>query len=385
MNDVKPELKKLVSHLSQVHGYVSLVVCIFGSVANTLNIAVLTRREMTSPTNALLTGLAVADLLVMLEYIPFACHMYMQPSTPVPLTDRYSYPWSVFVLFHANFAQVCHTVSIWLTVTLAVWRYIAVAHPQRNREWCCMRTTIAAIISAYIVCPILCIPSFLAFSVQPTIARVDKDGHKIKFKDNVEGARNVTLYVLNISELGKANNDLLRQINFWIYSIVIKLIPCFALTELSRRLICALLETKKRRQQLTAASGSGKASTRNSRVLDKERQTDRTTRMLLAVLLLFLLTEFPQGILGLLSVWLGDKFFEHCYQKLGEVMDILALINSAINFILYCAMSRQFRSTFSILFRPSVLDRWLLVPQHNGNGDNNGCTTANNMTQVTQV
>lgn len=59
------------------HGYVSLIVCVFGSIANLLNIAVLTRREMLSPTNAVLTGLAVADLLVMTEYIPFACHMYL--------------------------------------------------------------------------------------------------------------------------------------------------------------------------------------------------------------------------------------------------------------------------------------------------------------------
>jgi hypothetical protein len=36
-------------------------------------------------------------------------------------------------------------------------------------------------------------------------------------------------------------------------------------------------------------------------------------------------------------------------------MDILALINSAINFILYCAMSRQFRKHFNILFRPKFL------------------------------
>jgi hypothetical protein len=90
----------------QVHGYVSLVVCLFGSVANSLNIAVLTRREMTSPTNALLTGLAVADLLVMLEYIPFACHMYMPQNSWRPATDQYSYTWAFFVLFHSNFAQV---------------------------------------------------------------------------------------------------------------------------------------------------------------------------------------------------------------------------------------------------------------------------------------
>lgn len=282
--------------------------------------------------------------------------------------------------------QVCHTVSIWLTVTLAVWRYVAVVHPQRNREWCCMRTTIAAIVSAYIVSPLLCIPLFLAFSIHPITTEVSIDGHIIKKPNNVDiGARNITIYIVNFSELGKANGNLLSHINFWVYSVVIKLIPCAALTELSRRLICALLETKRRRAKLSAAAGpSGKQSARSSRALEKERQTDRTTRMLLAVLLLFLLTEFPQGILGLLSVWFGEDFFKHCYQNLGEVMDILALINSAINFILYCAMSRQFRSTFSALFRPSVLDRWLPVPQNNGNGGNN-CTTANNMTQVTQV
>lgn len=281
-------------------------------------------------------------------------------------------------------------MSIWLTVTLAVWRYIAVAHPQRNREWCSMRTTIAAIVSAYIVSPLICIPLFLGFSIKPTTTTVDNNGYMIEKPNKVElpdgTTRNVTVYITNISELGKANDYLLTRINFWVYSVVIKLIPCAALTELSRRLICALLETKRRRQQLIPAPGpGGKQSTKSSRMLEKERQTDRTTRMLLAVLILFLVTEFPQGILGLLSVWFGEDFFTNCYHKLGEAMDILALINSAINFILYCAMSRQFRSTFSVLFRPSMLDRWLLVPQHNGNGDNNGCTTANNMTQVTQV
>ena len=32
---------------------------------------------------------------------------------------------------------------------------------------------------------------------------------------------------------------------------------------------------------------------------DKEKQTDRTTRMLIAVLILFLITEFPQAVLGI--------------------------------------------------------------------------------------
>ncbi|XP_075218212.1 myosuppressin receptor 1 [Lycorma delicatula] len=360
-----PHLEKFHTKYRKIHGYASLLVCLFGSVANSLNIAVLTRREMASPTNAILTGLAVADLLVMLEYIPFACHMYFSQR---PAKERYSYGWAAFVLLHSHFAQVCHSISIWLTVTLAVWRYIAVAYPQRNREWCGMQRTLIIIAAGYVICPILCIPLYLSFEIQPEITMLGEDGNTAKPNDT--DIYNATLYYVRLSDLSRANNNLLVDINFWIYSVVIKIIPCIALTVLSLRLICALMDTKRRREKLTGGSK------KNARNADKERQTDRTTRMLLAVLLLFLITEFPQGILGLLSVILGETFFTECYQNLGEVMDILALFNSAINFILYCAMSRQFRTTFSVLFRP----RWLPLPQVEQNGHNNHTTT-----QVTQV
>lgn len=91
--------------------------------------------------------------------------------------------------------------------------------------------------------------------------------------------------------------------------------------------------------------------------------------MLNAVLIMFLVCEFPSGILALLSGILGDTlksltymflrchlsflgkdFFSNVYNNFGEIMDMLALINSAVNFVLYCFMSAQFRKTFSQLF-----------------------------------
>jgi len=42
------------------------------------------------------------------------------------------------------------------------------------------------------------------------------------------------------------------------------------------------------------------------------------------------------------------------YVPLGDLMDILALINNGINFILYCTMSKQFRDQFTSLFAPST-------------------------------
>ncbi|XP_049766199.1 G-protein coupled receptor dmsr-1-like [Schistocerca cancellata] len=339
----------------EVHGYLSLFVCIFGSVANSLNIAVLTRREMISPTNSILTGLAVADLLVMAEYVPYALHMYLLRR---PRAQTYTYAWAVFVLFHSNFAQVCHTVSILLTVTLAVWRYLAVAHPQRGQIG--MPCTLAVVGSAYVLGPLLCAPHYLAFEVA----------------ELSEG--NATLHFVQMSRLSQAAGGLLSDVNFWVYGVVVKLTPCAALTVLSLRIVAALVETKRRRRQLTVSA--------SSRQQDKERQTDRTTRMLLAVLLLFLVTELPQGVLGLLSGLLGQRFFAECYVPLGELMDALALLNSAVNFILYCSMSRQFRVTFCQLFRPRALDRWIPVQTTAHNGHTGAAaTTTNNATQVTQL
>jgi len=67
--------------------------------------------------------------------------------------------------------------------------------------------------------------------------------------------------------------------------------------------------------------------------------------MLLAVVGLFQLTELPQGVLTLCSIFIPN-FFLDVYWPLGDVLDIAALLNNSINFVLYCTMSRQFRETF---------------------------------------
>ena len=169
------------------------------------------------------------------------------------------------------------------------------------------------------------------------------------------GANSYTIYTLGPSELATTNDDLLQKINFWIYSIVGKIVPCVALTILSLRLVQALVSARKRKDMLKSRNASSAPAPtpaiNNSRNADSERHTNRTTRMLLAVLFLFVVTEFPQGILALLSGVLGDNFYKECYANLQELMDILALINGAINFILYFGMSRQFRKAFQKLAR----------------------------------
>lgn len=344
---------------------------------------------MRTPTNAILTGLAVADLAVMLEYIPYAVHDYILTER-WPREQQLNYTWACYIKFHAIYAQLLHTISIWLTVMLAVWRFVAVTYPQLSREWCGMRNTVLTIILAYILCGVVVTPwLYFVSSIAQFEEVVNANGKVLhsrplseyiinyqakhdyanfsKFStfngsssggslsDNISRSdggsndttveRNITVYRLFHSDMALRNNAL-RLGTLLIYSVLIKLIPCIALTVLSLRLISALLEVKRRRQKLRnqllkAEEKSAQSTTMNSLVppsfapdgsqvnmvsssfairkkMDKAKQTDRTTQMLLAVLLLFLITEFPQGIMGLLNTILGEAFFMQCYLKLSK-------------------------------------------------------------------
>ncbi|RWS28231.1 FMRFamide receptor-like protein [Leptotrombidium deliense] len=363
---------------SPVHGYLSLFVCIFGIISNILNIIVLTRKEMQSSTNSILTGLALADMLVMIDYIPFSIHFFLDTDNK-SVAELYSYHWSLFTLTHAHFSVVCHTISTWLTVLLAIWRYLAVSFPTECKHWCSLRNTRWTIFMTYVFVPLICIPVYLSFSITPDIEKLS----------------NETFYRVDFSETALKHEQLLRKINFWVFSVGTKLVPCVLLTYLSLALIRVLMEAERRKQRLkpnsspyvtrsklsacetstiasnysihtnaignhtvpVSATSNNKLQLPQSCVKLPTRSSgssghpsDRTTRMLLSVLLLFLLTETPCGIVALLSAIIGPGFYENVYHPLGEVFDIMALTNSAINFILYCSMSRLFRVTFCKLF-----------------------------------
>ncbi|KAK8765225.1 hypothetical protein V5799_032166 [Amblyomma americanum] len=317
-------------YTSHLHGYLSVPVCVFGILANVLNIIVLTQRNMVSPTNRILTGLAVADMLVIATYLPYTIITHVMPQAPTQSFER-----AVFVLVHSHVSVVFHTVSTWLTVTLAVWRFLAVSFPASSKKWCSMQRARWAVVSMYVSCALCCLPLYLSLEV-----------HQI-------GTPQEPAYRVNFSNIALANDAFLRNLDFWAYSVLMKLVPCVALTGLSLGLLRVLYKAKARERRLRQGDCGHTGHGGNS-----EEDRDRTTRMLLAVLLLFLVTEFPSGILDLLSGIRGQDFVNHVYNNLGAVRDILTLVNSTVNFILYCFMSRQFRKTFAALFTPRIVANW---------------------------
>ncbi|XP_026763363.1 G-protein coupled receptor dmsr-1-like [Galleria mellonella] len=352
-NYCEGNFRDVISAYNSVHGYISLIVCFFGSLANALNVAVLTRRDLAAaPINRLLKWLAVADVFVMLEYVPFAIYRYLI----LPGQREMPYKWAAYLLFHMHFAQIFHTASICLTLSLAVWRYVAIKYSDRNHILCTERRCSTAILSSFIIPPILCIPTFMVFDIHTTVV--------------LEPTGPMILYYVDSDHEGQ-----LYQINFWVHAVVIKLLPCCILTIISLWLIREVYSANQHQKKVRVYNACPTNNKNGKRQCKADRRTNRTTKMLVAVLLLFLVTELPQGILGLLSGLLGRCFFKHCYNLFGELMDALALLNGAINFVLYCSMSRQFRMTFGQMMWRAHLHKWPLPTASHSDGQNTAKTS----------
>lgn len=320
---------------AQYHGYASVVVCLVGIVSSLFVVAVLTRRHMVNPTNLMLTALAVFDLLTMVSYIPFALHYYcLYGIEPSPSRDTLG--WAYFCLFHANFSVTTHTASIWLAVVLSTYRYIYIRS-------CCSENGPAAVdctrptTAGYAVAGVLVATLFI---LVPNFSSLTVEGVPYL-------STNQTMYVVTNRKWTRAvDRDTVNSVNFWVHALVIKLVPCALMSVFGYLLLVQVHRIHRRgadlRNRATLIQDGPNSRARN-------QEHNRTTAMLIAVIVLFQLTELPQGLLALCS-GLEPDFFESYYTPLGDIMDIVALVNNSINFTLYCTMSRQFRSTFLQIF-----------------------------------
>ena len=329
-----------------VHGYIANTVCIFGVISNVLNIIVLTRRHMITPTNCILTALAIADLLTMLTYLVYATYFYIA-TEPKP-EYSHSKGWMYFIMIHNHFIITCHNMAMWFTVTLAVFRYIFVCHHTIAGRLCSLQRAIMTIITVVVATILLCIPNYFLYKVIPVS----------------QAYPNLSGYWILDSDL-MIENPSYKIAIFWFFGVIMKVAPCILLSVVSTLIILMMKRASERRVRLLKQT---RASDH-----DVNHEHNRTTYMLVSVVLFFVITEFPQGILAMIS-GLNDHFFDEIYSNLGDVMDLLVLLNSAVNFILYCIMSQQFRDTFRSLFVGEWMCYYKQVRKMNGN--TNGYSTA---------
>ncbi|VDM46286.1 unnamed protein product [Toxocara canis] len=190
-----------------------------------------------------------------------------------------------------------------------------------------------------VVVSVLCIPTMLVHTIV-----------KMPMNALPSIAEPATLIVDQLYTLDMVQDACsLFQVNLWLTAIFLKAIPCVLLLWFTFALVSKLRDTDIKRNDLYSKSFR--------KHMRKTTVPDKTTYMLVIMISVFLATELPQGFLALLNGVYAADVHRFIYVNVGDLLDLLSLLNCSVDCFLYCAMSSRYRHTFNhILIRA---ESWL--------------------------
>lgn len=339
------EFNKFYVNFELIHAWLCMFLCCCSLLANAFNVAVLTRRSMTSTINHLLIAVAVCDSCLSVSYFIFVLHFKFISVCPA---SQLTYSWTLFALVHANMSIVFRASSLWLSVIIAGYRKTILYLNQPNAREKLSTAPLAATLTIFAV-SFVASPIFLGNTIKEELSPKDSEciNDTLVFYQVVPSAK---LYLYDC---------FLLKINHFINAVLLKFLP---LCLLAYYLICVikfLIKRNKFRRHLFANNphdvpvGCWRLVKLCRNTNPGARNLHPTTIILSSILLMTLFCELPNAITSSISIFLSSEFFLVVYRNLGDLFDTLSLLNGLTTFIMYCTMSGSFRSTFVNLFQKS--------------------------------
>ena len=219
-----------------INGYLSPILVFLTIINNSLVCVVLLKRHMRSPTNALLVAMAISDMFTGVFPVPIFIHFFG--------TDRFweyiPFQWCLAYKYLSELIPtVFHTASIWLTMALAIQRYIYVCHSFKARTWCTVENVIRGTVLIYV----------LAFLSQ--LCRfLENYPLAVEVPSAVSPNKTVTGCVMVFHRWAESSKNMYYNIYYWFRVIFIHLVPCISLVVMNALLIYAMKMAQKRRMLL---------------------------------------------------------------------------------------------------------------------------------------
>lgn len=305
-------MEEMLSTAQKMHYATSVVVgpifVILGMIGNILSIVVWTRRHMKSSTGRYLTALAVADIGVLLFFILTDTVKMLHPELVNNPAYAFIYAYLGYPFFFLSI--VC---SIWFMVGVTVDRFIMVCLITKAKEYCNETRANVGIGLISGLCFLINLPHFWSFEV------------------NWDWTANSTGDALMKTEFQKGEGGI--RYEFWIHCIFLVLVPWFTVFTLNLLIISKIGKTNRKM-----------SSKKTAQAADKSRHSEnQITRLLLIVTFTFLFLLGCQCITQCFYMLMPDGFDKNIIDEAFAVAKLGVIINSSINFFLYCLSGRRFR------------------------------------------
>lgn len=319
-------------------------VCVVGFFGNLLIVLILSQRRMRSPSNWYLVVLALFDTSVMAVSVL----LYVVESL-YDRTRNYQlyHAWSNYVEVLYGCSHFCQVVTVYLTLAATMERFISLWFESVARRFCMGSM------------PFLWISVVFAFTTLCTGSRF--------FELNIIINPNCTG---RFGEFGlqpaKLLFDPLYNAVYTLYlgNILFVFLP-FILLSVLNGLIYLRMRHQFRIEQFKLRQMNG-----NLRNMEKKNRPGKKNReattVLVVVVFVFLICNFPGFALNVIEQIAGTFLQEYreFYATTRDVINLLAVINSAANFAIYLVLGSEFRREIWILladFFRFLHCRWMLA------------------------
>ena len=298
-------------------GVTANIISCYGIVGNVLSIIVLSHRQMRNSTSYYLISLAIYDMLVLLFMSLFLAipTIYLEKD----ILEGYYFAYPYMHPFVYPIALIAQTGTVYTILAFTVERYIAVCRPLHAANTCTMARTKRVILIIFISSITYNIPRFFEYQTK----QIWSDDY------------NRTIATIEFTEIGK--NKVFQEVYFiYTYLIVMFLLPFSLLTVLNILLIRAVNHAKATRHAITSSSS---------------KETNLTV-MLIVVINVFLACQLPALVDNMMVTIFGLEKL-NCsvdWVRFTTISNLLVVVNSAVNFILYCTVGKRFRKVFIKIF-----------------------------------
>lgn len=298
-------------------GIIANVISGYGIFGNIISIIVLRHRIMQNSTSYYLISLAMYDIGVLLSMSLFLAipTIYLEKGD----LEDYYYAYKYMHPFCYPIALFAQTGTIYTTMAFTIERYIAVCRPLEAANTCTLSRTKRVICLIFAASLIYNLPRFLEFK---TIMYTNPQ-------------TNATFPDIHLTDIG--TNEIFRQVYFIYLNLFVMFILPFAfLAFLNIQLIRAVRVARNTRIKMSTSAS-------------KEANL---TVMLIAVIIVFLVCQLPSVADNILWTMFESKHL-NCsihYIRFTTVSNLMVVVNSAINFILYCLFGKRFRKVFIKIF-----------------------------------
>lgn len=303
---------------------------ILGILGNILSIAVLQRDQHNRVTAFLLQSLAAADSFVLIMSflvlsVIYGLLPYMDKSdwasVAIPYIIKYIHP----------LGYMCQSGTIWITVLLAINRYIAIVKPFLTVKLCTINKARIQVLTVIILSIAFNIPRFFQYNIIQLA--------------NPPGSNN-TVIGISATVIGEQSIFGVIYTNI-IYTILVLLVPLVILVYFNTCLIREIKFPSKKSLSVGKKSRSFQKLKRqpsfSSPPLPEE---DNITFIMVIIIVMFLCCHTPDRIVQIIRYFFSESHHLHCGQTLyyvSSVCNLLIVLNSSSNFIIYYLLRKRFR------------------------------------------